>query len=191
MSKSEPAISQSRKVRAHPRAACPRATRLTRAAAAAARLGAQIKEGQYVWVKDSAIAGTDLFTKGHVLGIDGNKVTVETSNDVKSQELILPAAECFHPHPGDDVPDHTQLMFLSQPTLLENTRRRFAKDKIYTLVGDILIAVNPFKWIEGIYGTDVRPRPRPTPSAKAATPAARATRRGGTRVPPSPPSPSR
>ena len=28
-----------------------------------------------MWVKDTAIAGTDLFTKGHVLGIDGNMDT--------------------------------------------------------------------------------------------------------------------
>ena len=97
-----------------------------------------------------------MYTKGHILGIDGNKVTVETSNDIKSQELILPAVECYHPHPGDDVPDHCQLMFLSQPTMLENTRKRFAKGRIYTLVGDILIAVNPFKWIDDIYGGAVR-----------------------------------
>ena len=122
---------------------------------AAVSQGRKLKEGQHVWVKDTAIAGTDVYTKAHILGIDGNKVTVETSNDVKSQELILPAAECFHPHPGDDVPDHCQLMFLSQPTMLENTRKRFAKDKIYTLVGDILLAINPFKWIDGIYTEDV------------------------------------
>ena len=30
-------------------------------------------------------------------------------------------------------------------------RKRFVKDIIYTLVGDILIAVNPFKAIEGMY----------------------------------------
>jgi len=83
--------------------------------------GRALKEGQYVWVKDTAIAGTDVYTKGHVLGIDGNKATVETHNEVKSQELILPAAECFHLHPGEDVADHCQLMFLSQPTMLENT----------------------------------------------------------------------
>ena len=115
----------------------------------------QLKEGQYVWVKDTAIAGTDLYTRGHILDIDGNKVTVETSNNIKSQELILPAIECFHPHLADDVPDHCQLTFLSQPTMLENTRKRFEKDKIYTLVGDIMLAVNPFKWIRGIYGEEV------------------------------------
>ena len=115
-----------------------------------------IKVGQYVWVKDTAIAGSDLFTKGHVLAIDEKgKVTLETSNGIKTQELILPLAECHQPHPGDDVPDHCQLMFLSQPTLLENTKVRYMADKIYTYVGDILVAVNPFRWIPTIYGKDI------------------------------------
>jgi hypothetical protein len=38
------------------------------------------------------------------------------------QELILPITECYMMCPPDDVPDHCQLMHLSQPTLLENTK---------------------------------------------------------------------
>ena len=115
----------------------------------------KLKEGQRVWVKDTSIAGTDYFALGNVLAINGNKITVETANDTKTQELILPSHECHLPHPGEPVPDHCQLMFLSQPTLLENTRKRFLKDKIYTYVGEILVAVNPFKLIQGLYGTEV------------------------------------
>ena len=115
-----------------------------------------IRVGAYVWVKDTAIAGSDLFTKGHILAIDEKgKATVETSNGTKTQELVLPLAELHAPHPGDDVPDHCQLMFLSQPTLLENTRVRYMEDKIYTYVGNILVAVNPFRWIPTLYGTKV------------------------------------
>ena len=111
-----------------------------------------LKVGQNVWVKDAAIAGSDLFTLGHVLNIDDKgKVTVETSNGTKAQELVLPLEECHQPHPGADVPDHCQLMYLSQPTLLENTRVRYMEDKIYTYVGSILVAVNPFRMIEGLY----------------------------------------
>ena len=91
---------------------------------------AQLKEGMYVWVKDPSIAGSDLYTKGHILNINSNKITVETSNSVKTQELILPAQECFHICPEGDVPDHCQLLYLSQPTMLENTRKRFKVDGI-------------------------------------------------------------
>ena len=115
-----------------------------------------IKVGQYVWVKDQAIAGTDLFTKGHILAIDEKgKATVETSNGIKTQELVLPLTDCHQPHPGEDVPDHCQLMYLSQPTLLENTRVRFMADKIYTYVGNILVVVNPFRPLNHLLGPDI------------------------------------
>ena len=137
----------------------------------------RLKEGQEVWVKDAGIAHEDLFALGHVVSIDGHKVRVETRHHGKSQEITVLDEECFHtnngarsrppppamaapctsptrappPTAGADVPDHCQLVYLSQPTLLENTRLRFEDDKIYTYVGDILVAVNPFKWIAGLY----------------------------------------
>ena len=36
-------------------------------------------------------------------------------------------------------------MYLNEGTLLHNLRRRFMSDKIYTYVGEILVAINPFK----------------------------------------------
>ena len=50
------------------------------------------------------------------------------------------------------VPDHCQLTVLSGDTLLENTRVRFVRDAIYTTVGSILIAVNPFAPVANLYG---------------------------------------
>lgn len=121
----------------------------------------KVKEGQAVWVADPAIAGTDLFSQGHVISVaDNGKATVETRphHGGKSHEIIVPEAECYHTNVGAHVPDHCQLVYLSQPTLLDNTRRRFSEDKIYTYVGEILVAVNPFKWIEGMYGAPLRRR---------------------------------
>ena len=114
-----------------------------------------IGPGVQVWVKDKAIYGTDLYGKAEVQSIDEKQqVTVVTSNGEKTQELVLPFEECHQPHPGENVPDHCQLMFLSQPTLLENTKVRYMADKIYTYVGEILVAVNPFRFIQGIYDDD-------------------------------------
>ena len=78
----------------------------------------KLKEGMYVWVKDTSIAGTDVYTKGHILNINGNKVTVETSNDVKTQELIIPTAECYMINPGKDVRSaHLPAQRLARPLL--------------------------------------------------------------------------
>ncbi|XP_071524555.1 unconventional myosin-IXb-like isoform X2 [Panulirus ornatus] len=45
-----------------------------------------------------------------------------------------------------DYPDLCQLPNLTEQTLLENLRARFQRGYIYTYVGSILIAVNPFKY---------------------------------------------
>ena len=118
---------------------------------------APLKEGQAVWVMDSAIAKDNLYNIGHLVAIDhaNGKVTVETEANGKRQEIVVKIDEVHATNRGGDVPDHCQLVHLSPPTLLENTRVRFESDKIYTYVGDILVAVNPFKWITGIYDPSV------------------------------------
>ena len=98
-----------------------------------------------MWVKDAAIAKDNLYCIGHIVTIDGDKVTVETEAGGKRQEIVTTVAECHPTNHGGDVPDHCQLVHLSPPTLLENTRARFENDKIYTYVGEILVAINPFK----------------------------------------------
>ncbi|KAG8256468.1 Unconventional myosin-IXb [Homalodisca vitripennis] len=45
-----------------------------------------------------------------------------------------------------EYPDLCQLPDLNEQTLLENLRTRFLSGHIYTYVGSILIAVNPFKF---------------------------------------------
>lgn len=44
-----------------------------------------------------------------------------------------------------EYPDLCQLPELNEQTLLDNLRARFTAGHIYTYVGTILIAVNPFK----------------------------------------------
>ncbi|CAG0922973.1 unnamed protein product [Notodromas monacha] len=44
-------------------------------------------------------------------------------------------------------------MYLNEATLLNNVRLRYLKDKIYTYVGNILVAVNPYNDIQDLYST--------------------------------------
>lgn len=69
------------------------------------------------------------------------------SNDSATQKLKN-FIENFLNQPDDrEYPDLCQLPDLTERTLLENLKARFEKDLIYTYVGSILIAVNPFKII--------------------------------------------
>ena len=51
--------------------------------------------------------------------------------------------------------DLLHLNDFTEHSLLHSLRVRYDADKIYTYVGEILVAVNPFKLIQGLYGTEV------------------------------------
>lgn len=55
---------------------------------------------------------------------------------------------------GPDIDDMTSLLYLNEPELLECLRQRFEKKAIYTSIGPILLAVNPFERLP-IYTNEV------------------------------------
>lgn len=61
----------------------------------------------------------------------------------RAQPLPLPAQ------------DMTSLSHLSQPAVLHNLSQRYADHQIYTSVGSILVAVNPFESIPGLFTQSV------------------------------------
>lgn len=48
--------------------------------------------------------------------------------------------------------DMTRLSYLHEPGVLWNIKSRYTYDDIYTYTGSILIAVNPFQALPGLYG---------------------------------------
>lgn len=46
------------------------------------------------------------------------------------------------------------LMFLNEATFLNNVALRYKRDQIYTYVANILIAVNPYFEIKGLYSKE-------------------------------------
>ena len=106
-----------------------------------------LKLGSKVWVRDVDVANPEVFILATLQGIAGKFAQIETvSGDKFETDLFFPA----NPE-GQEYNDHTALLHLSDATLLENSRIRYAKDEIYTFVGPILISVNPFKYIEHLY----------------------------------------
>lgn len=63
---------------------------------------------------------------------------------VETQTGELIETDLFYPANPPDVDhnDHTGLVYLSDATLLYNTKVRYAKDEIYTFVGPILVSVS-------------------------------------------------
>eukprot|EP00039_Didymoeca_costata_P028435 m.21052 g.21052 ORF g.21052 m.21052 type:complete len:934 (+) comp7017_c0_seq1:165-2966(+) len=57
-------------------------------------------------------------------------------------------ARAFAPGKTDNL---AELENLNEATLLQELKIRFQRKEIYTYVGEILVTVNPFEWIPGIY----------------------------------------
>lgn len=51
--------------------------------------------------------------------------------------------------------DILKLHDFSEMSLVHTLRVRYNRDDIYTLVGPILISINPYKWVEGLYNDEL------------------------------------
>jgi len=81
--------------------------------------------------------------------LGNGKVLVQKVGDLTPTELSGPdAAKCVPLNKAELAHITHDLVLLEQPTnplILHNLRSRFLADKIYTRIGSIIIAVNPFK----------------------------------------------
>ena len=101
------------------------------------------KLGSRVWVRDVDVHNPDVFIGATLKGIAGKFAQIETDDGSKFETDLV-----FQANPtGQEFNDHTSLIYLSDATLLENSRVRYAKDEIYTFVGPILISINPFWYV--------------------------------------------
>jgi myosin heavy subunit len=68
----------------------------------------------------------------------------------RAPDQVIPSNQS---EPGElrAVADLTKLPALHEPALLQALNERFTSDDIYTFVGPILIAVNPFRRVQGLY----------------------------------------
>nr|XP_027213444.1 unconventional myosin-VI-like isoform X1 [Penaeus vannamei] len=106
---------------------------------------------QKVWVSDQ----THGFILGNIDDLSSEGVVVQpVARGAKpitaDYDQVYPAEE----EDNKDVDDNCALMYLNEATLLNNIRLRYNRDKIYTYVANILIAVNPYIDIPNLYTTD-------------------------------------
>ncbi|XP_060240679.1 unconventional myosin-VI isoform X3 [Meriones unguiculatus] len=110
-----------------------------------------MEDGKPVWAPHP----TDGFQMGNIVDIGPDSLTIEPLNQKGKTFLALinqvfPAEE----DSKKDVEDNCSLMYLNEATLLHNVKVRYSKDRIYTYVANILIAVNPYFDIPKIYSSD-------------------------------------
>uniref|UniRef100_A0A672KID9 Unconventional myosin-VI n=1 Tax=Sinocyclocheilus grahami TaxID=75366 RepID=A0A672KID9_SINGR len=108
-------------------------------------------DGKPVWAPHP----TDGFQLGRIIDISADSLTIEPLNQrgknfQASVNQVFPAEDDVSKH----VEDNCSLMYLNEATLLNNVRVRYSKDKIYTFVANILIAVNPYFEIPKLYSPE-------------------------------------
>ena len=107
-----------------------------------------LDEKKLVWAPD----GRDGFLLGNISDIGTDTISVSI-HGTKGKVVTAPYKRVF-PAEDDLAKDHNdncELMYLNEATLLHNLRTRYKQDKIYTYVANILIAVNPYHDIPGLY----------------------------------------
>ncbi|KAM3172864.1 hypothetical protein ACTXT7_013670 [Hymenolepis weldensis] len=108
-------------------------------------------EGKACWLPDE-IQG---YALGRIIKVrDGIALCQALSEDKNTYEI--PTSQVMLVEPHDHYPDdNCALINLNEATLLENVKQRYLKDKIYTYVANILIAVNPYSEIKGLYSREM------------------------------------
>ncbi|XP_062981002.1 unconventional myosin-VI isoform X5 [Elgaria multicarinata webbii] len=110
-----------------------------------------MEDGKPVWAPHP----TDGFQMGAIVDIGPDCLTIEPIN--QKGKTFLAAINQVFPAEEDskkDVEDNCSLMYLNEATLLHNVKVRYSKDRIYTYVANILIAVNPYFDIPRLYSSD-------------------------------------
>ncbi|KAE8603147.1 hypothetical protein XENTR_v10014237 [Xenopus tropicalis] len=108
-------------------------------------------DGKPVWAPHP----TDGFQLGKIVDIGPDSLTIEPLNQ-KGKTFLAPINQVF---PAEEdtskhVEDNCSLMYLNEATLLHNIQVRYSKDKIYTYVANILIAVNPYFDVPKLYTSE-------------------------------------
>ena len=107
---------------------------------------------ELVWFNDDSGNG---FILGRIVELAEEGPVVQPLDP--SQLQVQVGYDAIYPAEYDlekEVDDNCALMYLNEATLLNNIKLRYAKDKIYTYVANILIAVNPYFEVKNLYNSE-------------------------------------
>lgn len=117
-----------------------------------------IEQGARSWVMDKKVK-PPLWTPCVAGPSDGSQQTFKGDNGqqyvVTADELGPENCSAMHGTSIDSVEDMASLGDLHEGAIMYNIKQRYSKDLIYTYIGSIVAALNPYKTIPGIYDDEV------------------------------------
>lgn len=113
----------------------------------------------YCWIPDDQnVYGIAQIIENTVDELQVRKYPSEKNR--QNEKFKIKATSTFPIYSIDELntppSDLIQLTDVHRPGILHTLRFRFEKDLIYTSIGPILVALNPFRWIPGIYDEDIK-----------------------------------
>jgi len=97
----------------------------------------------------------DAFAPATVVAVDRGGQGVDVQLDGTGEVLHASPDELrqrFMREDGATSQDNTSLVYMNDATILDNLKARHTKGEIYTYTASVLLAVNPYKDIQGLYG---------------------------------------
>jgi len=101
-------------------------------------------QGKKVWAPDLK----EGFILGEICDFGTDTLTVQPLDGGKTIEAPYDAVYPAEDEDAKPVDDNCALMYLNEATLLNNLRRRYLKDEIYTFTANILLALNPYHTLD-------------------------------------------
>ncbi|CAE7245773.1 XI-2 [Symbiodinium natans] len=118
----------------------------------------QYAQGTLIWVKHEE----EVWIQAEIVTSNEKEIIVKTAEDPNgrlvlgpNEPIFLRTSDVFTSEGLSVLDDLTQLTHLHEPAVLSSLQNRFDIDKIYTFTGPILIALNPFKFVPGLYDEEI------------------------------------
>jgi myosin-6 len=101
-------------------------------------------QGRKVWAPNLK----EGFILGEIVDFGTDTLSVQPQDGSKIIEAPYDAVYPAEDEDAKPVEDNCALMYLNEATLLENLRKRYLKDEIYTYTANILLALNPYHTLD-------------------------------------------
>ena len=121
-------------------------------------MSAELELEQSYWVRTDS---EDFYVPARLVSAeDGNNLTFEVFETGVLLRVVKDDVVGIIPPPADitlqkNFTDLVTAVDISEPSILWNLKRRFMRNEIYSAIGPILIALNPYKYIEPLYNAEV------------------------------------
>lgn len=111
----------------------------------------EVMDKEKVWATDPV----EGFVLGRIVDLSEEGAVVQAVHEPSRQPIVTSFDRLYPAEENEkkEVDDNCGLMYLNEATLLNNIRLRYFKDKIYTYVANILIAINPYSDIKDLYAS--------------------------------------